>query len=382
MVNQSNAKEESSRLNAIFEHVAEGIIVIDDKGVIESLNSAAKEMFGYTKEEVVGKNVSMLMPEPYRSEHDSYMERYKQTRVPHIIGIGREVVGLKKNGTIFPFHLSVSEVHLEDRTIFTGIVFDLTERKQNEQKLERYAKELEKSNQELQNFAYISSHDLQEPLRKILAFGDRIFHKDHDNLSEKGQDYLKRTLNAAERMQKLIDGLLAFSRIETRAQPFSEVDLNQVLQEVLEDLEITINQAGAQFEIDNLPTIEGERYQMRQLFQNLINNALKFRSDQREPLIRISHQFYKNDQPVKNREQANKVTIAVEDNGIGFDESYANKVFEIFSKLNGPRHEGSGIGLSICQKVIEWHNGTITAKSTVGEGTTLFIYLPVEIGKD
>lgn len=377
MANHFKAHEDASRLNAIFEHVAEGIIIIDDQGIIERINPAAVGMFGYNQEEVVGKNIKMLMPEPYRSEHDDYMERYKQTGEPHIIGIGREVSGLSKNGTVFPFHLSVSEVQLEDRVIFTGIIFDLSERKRNEQQLEEYAHALEQSNRELEQFAYVASHDLQEPLRKIFAFSDWIYQKESRKLTEKGNDYLQRIRNAGDRLQHLIDGLLTFSRLTTRAQPYAEVDLTQVLDEVFEDLEVTINEAQAQIKREELPLIEGERLQLRQLFQNLISNALKFKSEERDLVISVSQFIYKDHQPVGTVEEADNVQIIIEDNGVGFDNKYASQIFNVFNKLHDRSQKGAGMGLSICWKIVSEHNGTITAEGSPGSGSTFVVNLPI-----
>ncbi|MEM7515250.1 MAG: PAS domain S-box protein, partial [Bacteroidota bacterium] len=199
--------ESENKLNAIIKTAVDGIISIDTKGIVQLVNPAAARLFGYAPEEVNGKNVKMLMPEPDQSRHDGYLNNYLEGGPPKIIGIGREVSGMKKDGTVFPFRLSISEVQLGTGKVFTGIVHDLTAEKLAEEKLRRYAAELERSNRELEDFAYISSHDLQEPLRKIQAFGTRLRAKEGSSLTEKGLDYLNRMLNASERLQNLINDL-------------------------------------------------------------------------------------------------------------------------------------------------------------------------------
>ncbi|MEL6923889.1 MAG: PAS domain S-box protein, partial [Bacteroidota bacterium] len=230
--------EGQSRLSAIINTAVDGIITISDRGVVETINPAAARLFGYAPEEVIGQKVNMLMSEPEQTEHDQYLHNYQHTGEKKIIGIGREVTGRRKDGSTFPFYLGVNEVQLKDRIIYTGILHDLTEQKMAEEQVRRYTRALERSNQELEDFAYVSSHDLQEPLRKIRAFGDRLKSKVEDRLNEKELDYLNRMLNGAARMQTLITDLLEFSRISTHAKPFEPVDLNEVVQRVLSDLEI------------------------------------------------------------------------------------------------------------------------------------------------
>ena len=362
-------------INSIINTAVDGIITINDRGIIEMYNPAASRLFGYLPVEVIGKNVSMLMPEPDSSLHDSYMDNYKRTGIGKIIGIGREVTALRKDGTSFPIILSVSEVKLPDRTIFTGLVHDITDQKMSEERLRRYAAELERSNSELQDFAYVSSHDLQEPLRKIQSFGDRVLTKEYDKLSDEGKDYITRMLNAAQRMQNLINDLLSFSRLTTKAKPFSRVDLNNVLKGVLSDLEVTIEKTGATIQAENLPTIEAEPTQMRQLFQNLISNGIKFRKADQTPEIKIYSKITQRQKHLTATPGDEKVEIYFEDNGIGFDEKYLDKIFAIFQRLEGQKYEGSGIGLAICRKIAIRHGGDITAKSAPGHGTTFIVTL-------
>ncbi|GAB4414144.1 MAG: hypothetical protein OHK0039_21730 [Bacteroidia bacterium] len=366
--------DDAKRLQAIFDSAIDGIITIDEQGIIERVNPAAAKLFEYRPDELIGQNVSMLMPHPYRRDHDSYLHRYHETGQAHIIGVGREVIGLRKNGTTFPFRLAISEARLGEngRRIYTGFVHDLSKEKEAEERLRRYAAELERSNHELENFAYISSHDLQEPLRKIQAFGSRLESLEQDKLSDKGRDYLARLLNASVRMQNLINDLLSFSRVSTRAQAFVAVDLNTTLREVCSDLEILIVETQAHIVCEPLPTIEADPTQMRQLFQNLLTNAIKFRKEDTLPSIHIRA----TDQPVNNWVHAPHAEISVRDNGIGFEEKYLDRIFDIFQRLEGRRYEGSGIGLAICRKIASRHGGYITARSTPGEGADFLVKLP------
>lgn len=251
---------------------------------------------------------------------------------------------------------------------------EITERKRFEQVLREYGEmlkenneDLARSNRDLQDFASVAAHDLQEPLRKVQVFGDRLKATCSDTLGEKGLDYLERMQGASSRMQALIEDLLLYSRVTTKAQPFVEVDLNQVVREVISDLEVRIEQLGGRIEVANLPTIDADPTQCRQLMQNLIGNALKFHRDEEPPVVKIRGQFLDGDE----------WQITVEDNGIGFDEQYADRIFGIFQRLHGrSEYEGTGVGLAICRKIVERHGGTISTRSAPGEGSTFILTMP------
>lgn len=372
---ENSLRESEHRINAIINTAVDGIITIGDRGNMELVNPSAAKIFGYEEEELLGKSINMLMPEPDSTRHDGYIHRYQSTGEKRIIGIGREVTGKRKDGTTFPFFLSVSEARLGDRKVYTGFVHDISEQKMNEEKLRRYAAELERSNQELQDFAYVSSHDLQEPLRKIQAFGDRLKIKEEHSLSVQGKDYMERMLNAAVRMQNLINDLLAFSRLTSKARPFELVNLNIILNEVLSDLEISIEKTQASIQYEILPTIEADATQMRQLFQNLISNAIKFHKENEAPTIKINFKNFQRTAHLTATPGDEFIEIYFEDNGIGFDEKYLEKIFNIFQRLEGQKYEGSGIGLAICRKIAIRHGGNITAKSEIGKGSTFIVKL-------
>jgi signal transduction histidine kinase len=237
-----------------------------------------------------------------------------------------------------------------------------------ELRVEKRTAELKRKNQELQEFAFIASHDLSEPLRKIQTFGDLLKAKGSDHLSEMEMDYISRMSGAANRMQELLEALLRYSRIESKGQDYEPTRLNDIVKNAVADLEVPIQNTKARVEVGRLPQVHGDPQQLRQLFQNLVANALKYHRPGVNTLVRIHAK--KNDGTAR---------IFVEDNGIGFDEKYLDKIFQPFQRLHG-KHEypGIGIGLAICKKIVERHGGAITATSTPGQGSTFIVTLPVE----
>jgi light-regulated signal transduction histidine kinase (bacteriophytochrome) len=231
---------------------------------------------------------------------------------------------------------------------------------------------------DLQEFAYGVSHDLQEPLRKVMTFGDRLLEKCGSQLDQAGKDYLNRMQDASKRMSTLIQDVLALSRVTTRANPLVPVDLNTIVSGVLSDLEVLVEKVQGKVEVSPLPTIEADHTQMRQLFQNLIGNALKFRKKDVPPVLRIQAEQVRQAATFDDDDRALvQWRIKVQDNGIGFDEKYREKIFEVFHRLHSrTEYEGSGIGLSLCRKIVGRHNGSISGDSVLGQGSTFLITLP------
>jgi PAS domain S-box-containing protein len=236
--------------------------------------------------------------------------------------------------------------------------------------------ELQRSNQELQDFAYVASHDLQEPLRKIQAFGN-LLEEEYGDVLKGGKSYLNRMRNAATRMRVLIDDLLTFSRVTTQAVPFIQVDLNTVLNEVIDDLATRLQITNGHIEAGSLPIIDADGRQMYQMFQNLLNNALKFHQPGIPPIVNITATI--KEDPASEAPQPEQIClITIQDNGIGFEEKYLDRIFTVFQRLHGKNeYEGTGIGLAVVRKIIERHNGSISATSSPGNGATFLVTLPV-----
>jgi PAS domain S-box-containing protein len=255
----------------------------------------------------------------------------------------------------------------------------------SEEKLRQFTLQLERSNRELQDFAYVASHDLQEPLRKIVVFGERLKEKCSEALSTDGKDYLERMQKAAARMQVLITDLLSFSRVTTKAQPFVQLNLADVAKDVVSDLEGRIEMVKGRVELGMLPVLEAEPLQMRQLLQNLIGNALKFRRPEEPPVVKVDARIFSGKRPgsAKDAPEEALCELSVSDNGIGFDEKYVDRIFNVFQRLHTRNeYEGTGMGLAIARKIALYHGGDITAKSKVGQGSTFIITLPVVHPKD
>jgi signal transduction histidine kinase len=267
------------------------------------------------------------------------------------------------------FNEMLDAIHERDAALQQEIAI----RTRAQEELHDFAARLEASNRELQDFASIASHDLQEPLRKVLAFSDRLRSSLGGTLDERSADFMERMLNATRRMQTLINDLLTYSRVTSKAKPFAPVDLHEIVTQVLSDLEIRIEQSHARIALDPLPVIDGDGTQMRQLFQNLIGNALKFHRPDVPPEVTIRCTAC-----VADLEQGGAfVEISISDNGIGFDDKYREQIFVIFQRLHGRTdYEGTGIGLAVCKKIVDRHGGSVIASGIPGEGATFALRLP------
>jgi two-component system, LuxR family, sensor kinase FixL len=356
------------RYRRLFEAAQDGVLILDgETGQITDANPFLSTLLGYSRQELLSKKLWDLgLPSDRTANLAAFQllqtEGYvRHENLPLVTQAGQ------------PIEVEfVGSVHLTGiKRVAQCNIRDVSDRKRLEADRRQFNLQLELSNRELQDFAFVASHDLQEPLRKIQAFGDRLRLKCADVLSDEGQDYLTRIQNAAKRMQTLIDDLLSFSRITTKAQPFVSIKLADIVQEVLSDLEVRIQEAGGRVEVGDLPILEADPMQMRQLLQNLISNALKFHQPETTPLIRVQSQALAQD-----GDRYCQITVA--DNGIGFDEKYLDRIFTVFQRLHGRNeYEGTGVGLAICRKIVERHGGLITATSQPGAGATFFVTLPL-----
>lgn len=359
-------------MDNIISSMIDALIVIDSNLKIKTINNAASILLNYTPDELLNNSIDVIFPE-------SPLQGEKLANIISKGGINNyETTFRKKNGEKVPVLLSCS-VMKEDNSKLRYIVCtskDITERKQAEEVLLLQTEKLTQTNQELQSFAYAASHDLQEPLRKIISFSDRIIKK--NVLDEQSLDYFLRIQNATTRMQTLIVDLLTYSRVTTQAQPFIKVNLNQIATEVISDLEMRIEQTGGEVQVKDLPEIEADPTQMRQLFQNLISNGLKFHHPEVAPIVKITGCKVKADQNnLEWRKELVKLTF--EDNGIGISEQYFTRIFGVFQRLHGKsEYEGTGVGLSICHKIVERHNGQIRVESKLGEGSRFIVTLPLK----
>ena len=356
-------RDSETHVRAMLNNLIEGIITINEYGAIGTFNSAAERIFGYTEVEVVEKNVSMLMPSPYHEAHDGYLAHYLQTGEKKIIGIGREVVGLRKDGTTFPMELAVIETRQGERRIFTGSVRDISERKQAEEQKARLIHELESTHEELKSFAYVVSHDLKAPLRAISALAGWLSHDYSDKFDEEGKEHMRLLIKRVYRMDNLINGILQYSRVGQVKEKVIAVDLDQLVREVIDLLSPPANIVVS---IENtLPTVMAEPTRIEQVFQNLLSNAIKY-MDKPQGEIRIACSS-----------EGKQWKFLITDNGPGIELRHFERIFQLFQTL-APRDrvEGTGVGLSLVKKIVEMYGGKIWLESKVGEGSTFFFTLP------
>ena len=365
----------NQRLSQILMTAAEGIYGIDGNGIVTFINPRACEMLGYEEHELIGRDMHATV---HHSRRDGSIYPREECGLHHAGIPGESAEGdvfWTKAGQPIPIESSSSPLDLTDKSKGAVITFrDITNRKRDELALRRYAQELKRSNSELQEFAYAASHDLQEPLRKIQAFGERLNNKCYDALDETGRHYLERMVDASTRMRRLIDDLLSYSRVNSKTTSFLPVELSAVVADVLSDLEPRIVAEDAKIRVGDLPAIEADPGQMHQLFLNLIANSLKFRRPGVTPSISIEGN-------IEVGESGAMVRIAVTDNGVGFEPRHAERIFGMFERLHGrDEFDGTGVGLATCRKIAERHSGELTAWGEPDAGAVFTLLLPVRQG--
>ena len=373
---EARVAESESRFRTMAEAMPQIVWMTRPDGTPDYFNLRWFEFTGLTPEQSLGWN-------SFNALHPDDLPRSKAHWLASVAAVAPYEIEYRlraADGTYRWFLARANPIRGERGVVtrWLGTCTDIDDRKQQAERLEelvdRRTVALRRSNGELEKFAYIASHDLQEPLRKIQAFGDRLATRYKAGLGEQGQDYIARMLDSAGRMRRLIDDLLSFSRVTSKPQALAQVDLNAVVREVLSDLEIRVAQTEGRVEVGPLPTVPADPGQMRQLFQNLIANALKFQRPGVPPVVTVAAERLPGDEDDGDG-AGYRFTVA--DNGIGFEDQYAGRIFELFQRLHGrSQYEGTGLGLAICKKVAERHGGAITAKGCPGGGATFIIDLP------
>lgn len=368
-------RESEARYRMLGENMMDLVCLHDPEGHYEYVSSSVKRILGYTPQALEGQT-------PYPFIHPDDAERLQSDEGDKLFSVSpTEKVTYRmrtSEGSYIWLETSTKIISDADGAVEKLLTSsrEVSDRVRAERAMSRTNRALEQRNRELQDFAYVASHDLQEPLRKIRAFADLLIEDFNDALDDTGRYYLERMQDGAKRMSQLISDLLDYSRITTRAQPFEPVDLNKVMHHVISDLELRISDVEASIDVDDLPTIEGDETQIRQLLQNLVGNALKFYREDTRPVVRVEAEELA---PAMRSGDARGpfVRIRVIDNGIGFDEKYLDRIFTPFQRLhNRSAYAGTGMGLAICRRIVERHDGELAAESVPGQGSTFTITLP------
>jgi PAS domain S-box-containing protein len=350
----------------LLEAAPDAMVVVNQAGEIVLLNVQAEIQFGYRRHELVGQKVKNIIPKGFAERLVADALRSTEDALAQQIGTGIELSGRHKNGSNFPIEIMLSPLESAEGILVTAAIRDITTRKEAEAHLLRKVDELNRSNEELGQFAYVASHDLQEPLRMVSSYCELLGERYRGKLDERADKFIGYAVDGARRMQRLISDLLQVSRVGTAAKPLRFTDVETVFTSVLESLQTTIQASQAVVVRENLPPVQADDGQLSQVFQNLIGNALKFHGE-RPPLIRVSAELIDG-----------MVRFAVADNGIGMEKDTSGRIFQMFQRLHTrEEYEGSGIGLAITKKIVERHGGTIWFESVLGEGTTFYFTIRV-----
>lgn len=352
--------DKKATYKAVFDSAPDGVIITDNTGKILLANNQIEKLFGYKTSELIGKEIEILIPKRYHKNHSTLRQEYSSNPNPRAMGNARELWAKRKDESEFVVEISLSPIKLIDQTLISAAIRDVTDRKRNESEIAIQYLKLEKQNEELEQFTHIASHDLQEPLQTLISFAKLIKSEFSGKLEGDGEKYLDFILKSSFRMQALVKGLMDYSIIG-KERNLILVDCNQIVKEVLSDMAYKIKETDAVILVNELPKINGYSLELRQLFQNLISNALKFKKQGVDIEIKISAE-----------KSGEDWLFSIQDNGIGIAKSDKEKIFTMFKRLhNRDEYEGTGIGLSHCKKIVELHGGNIWVES-VPEGGSIF----------
>lgn len=354
--------ESAERLyRLVIEASPSAVVMANEAGKIVLVNPSVERMFGYTRQELLGKEVDLLVPQRLRQAHMGFRAAFQKISSERSLGQGRDLFGLHKNGSEIPIEVDLTPICTTDGILILTTIADISHRKIAENTLAAQARELERSNEELEQFAYVASHDLQEPLRMMRSYTELVLQRYTQHLDEKAQKFMGYVVDGAERMQHLINDLLLYSRVGRRDLELTEVDLNKLI----DGIRKMSGHGSNAITNDNLPIVYAAPSMLQQVFQNLIANGLKFRGED-PPHVHVSC-----------RSIDSGWEFAVKDNGIGIPEQFADRIFQIFQRLHERgKYPGTGIGLAIVKRIVERHGGKIWLESEENKGTTFFFTLP------
>jgi len=372
MTNNKLIEDKTFFLALVIESASNAMVMADEVGNIQLVNKATENLFGYGRQELMEMSVEALLPERFRGKHPEHRANFHKDPKARSMGLGRDLYGLKKDGHEVPIEIGLNPIEAKGNRYVLASIIDISGRKYIEEKekqfsqeLERKIKELDRSNRELEQFAYVASHDLQEPIRKIVGFSQLLARNLEGQLEVETKENLDFVIDGAKRMQILIQDLLAYSRIGRKELKLEVLDFNAVVHEAVSNLELIIKEKRAEIICRQLPCLRAHKTFMVQIFQNLIGNSLKYQSKE-TPHVEISAQ-----------QNENLWEFSVADNGIGIDPRFADKLFVIFQRLHGKdKYGGTGIGLAVSKRMVEKHGGRIWLEPHDGEGAIFKFILP------